>query len=72
MAKGKTKTLAHISAKWTKDGPVIDISSFENLSPMKIEKCFGAVLKEWYRLRSAYLIERRKHELEERTGVENG
>ena len=54
------------------EGPHVKISAFENLSPVKIEKCFEAVSKEWYRLRAVTINQRKKAELEERAGAQNG
>lgn len=53
----------------TSTGPHVKISDFEHLSPVKIEKCFEAVSKEWYRLRAISINERKKAELEERAGA---
>lgn len=61
-----------IIARWTKNGPDIKINNFEFLSPTKIDKCFEAAQKEWFRLRAVSIGQRRKQELEERTGAENG
>jgi len=67
------KTIASVITRWTKEGPVVKINHFENLSPVKIEKCFDAVLKEWYRLRAVAIGEQRKLKMaEERAGAENG
>ena len=70
------KTTHHwprISVDLTPSGPVVSIDQFENLSPVKIEKCFEAVTKEWNRLRAVSVHERRKKERqEERAGAENG
>ncbi|KKL70312.1 hypothetical protein LCGC14_2106140, partial [marine sediment metagenome] len=47
---------------------------FEHLTPVKIEKCFEAATKEWYRLRAASIHERRKQEHKEKAelaGAEN-
>ncbi|KKK61626.1 hypothetical protein LCGC14_3012440 [marine sediment metagenome] len=74
------KTIASIVTRWTKEGPAVKINHFEHLSPVKIEKCFDAVLKEWYRLRAVSIgnrrkqeiEDRRKQEIEERAGAENG
>ena len=61
-----------ITVKLTKAGPHVKIRHFELLSPVKIEKCFEAATKEWYRLRAASLHEQRKQEVKERVGVLNG
>ncbi len=66
------KTIASVITRWTKEGPVVKINHFENLSPVKIEKCFEATMKEWYRLRAVAIGNRRKQEMEERAGAENG
>ena len=75
MAKKKLPVGPSILVEWTKNGPVVDITGFENLSPVKIEKCFLEANKEWYRLRSAHIHERRKREMQkpkELVGVADG
>ncbi len=54
-----------ITAKWTDKGPDVLVFNFEKLSPVKIEKCFEAVTKEWYRLRAVSIGERRIREKKE-------
>ena len=63
-----------ITARWTNEGPDVLVLNFEKLSPVKIEKCFEAVTKEWYRLRAVAIGERRIQELKkkERVGAEHG
>lgn len=56
--------------RWTKGVPSVKIYNFGLLSPVKIEKCFEATIKEWWRLRAVSLNERRKQEIEERTGAQ--
>lgn len=71
MAKKKSlDVLASIVVKWDANGAAVIINDFEKLSPVKIDKCFQAALKEWYRLRSLAITERRKREREEGVGVE--
>ncbi len=77
MSSKKKDARGFITAKWTNEGPDVLISNFEKLSPTKIEKCFEAAMKEWYRLRAVCIGERRVKELKERkaaetTGAENG
>lgn len=67
-----TKKNPSIIVRWTKEGPVTKINSFENLSPVKIEKCFEAVMREWYRLRAVSRGQRHVQEQKERIGAENG
>ena len=58
----------------TKAGPLVKLRHFEHLTPVKIEKCFEAATKEWYRLRAASIHERRKREHKEKAelvGAEN-
>ena len=55
-----------ITVKLTKAGPSVKIRHFELLTPVKIEKCFDAVTREWYCLRTASIHERRKRELREK------
>ena len=68
------KNSSTIKVKMTKEGPLVAIKGFENLSPVKIEKCFEAVTREWYRLRAVSIGERRKQEIKdvELAGVQNG
>ncbi len=61
-----------ITAIWTDEGPQVKVSGFEHLSPVKIDKCFEAVSKEWYRLRAVAINQRKKAELAERVGAQNG
>lgn len=74
MPKKKPSMQPRISIDWSPEGPVVSIRAFENLSPAKIDKCFEAVLKEWYRLRALSINERKKKEREEASqiGAENG
>lgn len=73
MAKKKESPYwPRICIDWTPNGVEVEIREFEKLSPVKIDKCFQAALKEWYRLRTAYASEHRKQEREERIGAENG
>ena len=75
MAKKISTTHPSVFAEYTKEGPVVAISKFENLSPVKIERCFEAILREWYRLRAVSIHERKKREREaeaQRIGAENG
>ena len=72
MAKKKSIDNPTLLAEWTSEGPVVSIKNFEQLSPVKIEKCFEALEREWYRLRAVSIGERRKQEIEERTGAEDG
>ncbi len=63
-----------INVRLTKAGPVVKLYMFEHLTPVKIEKCFEAATKEWYRLRAASIHERRKREHQEKAelaGAEN-
>lgn len=74
MAKKSPSYQPRITVDWSSEGPVVSIRTFELLSPSKIDKCFGAVLKEWYRLRAVSINERKKKEREEASqiGAENG
>ena len=70
-----TEARPSITITLTKAGPSVKIRHFEHLSPVKIERCFQATLKEWYRLRTATIHERRKREHREKAelaGAENG
>ena len=55
-----------ITIKLTKAGPLVKLCPFEHLTPVKIEKCFEAATKEWYRLRAASIHERKKQERKEK------
>lgn len=74
MSKKKPISQPRITIDWTPEGPIVAIRAFENLSPAKIDKCFQVALKEWYRLRSAHINDRRKREQEATSsiGAENG
>ncbi len=63
-----------ITVTLTKAGPLVKLRHFEHLTPVKIEKCFEAVTKEWYRLRAASIHKRKKQERKEveLAGAENG
>ncbi len=69
MSKKKEDTpyWPRITADWSPDGPIVYIKDFELLSPVKIEKCFDAVMKEWQRQRATAVHERRKRERAEAT-----
>ena len=70
-----TEVISAITVKLTKVGPSVKIRHFELLTPVKIEKCFEAALKEWQRLRTTAIHERRKQEHKEKAeleGTENG
>ncbi len=69
-----TEVVPTITIKLTKAGPLVKLRHFEYLTPVKIEKCFEAATKEWYRLRAASIHERRKREHQEKAelaGAEN-
>ena len=74
MNKKKSSYQPRITVDWTPEGAIVSIRTFENLSPAKIDKCFQAALKEWYRLRSAHINDRRRREQEAASpiGAENG
>lgn len=69
----KSHLYPSMSVEWTEQGPTfVEIHKFEQLTPVKIDKCFEAVMKEWYRLRATSIHERRKRERRESVGAENG
>ncbi len=61
-----------IFAEWTEEGPVVSISDFGSLSPVKLERCFEALEREWFRLRDVSMGQRRQQELDDRIGADDG
>jgi len=61
MAKKKESPYdPRITVDWSAlTGPEVEIRDFEHLTPVKIDKCFEAVLREWNRLRAASRHEQR-------------
>ena len=75
MPKSKKSSYQpRITVDWSPlTGPGVEIRDFEHLTPVKIDKCFEAVLREWYRLRALARHEQREQRIkEELAGAEHG